>query len=139
MRAIYILPLLLCAVLACDKPATKKRALTYHGLMGFVDAPVPGGSVGPVFLVAGWAIGRQPVDSVRIYIDDEIVGTATIMIPRPDVDREYPHLAGSGPNHGFTTTVDAGSRSGYHTVRIEAIDRTGARAHVASQNVNILQ
>lgn len=140
MRTIAPLPLIalmsLCAALACEKPAPK-RTLTYHNLIGFVDSPAAEGTVGPVFLVAGWALGRQGVDRVRIYLDDEMVGNAEINVPRPDLDKQFPQYAGSGPNHGFTVNVDAGTRSGYRALRIEAIDRAGARAHVASINVKI--
>ena len=138
MRTIVWLPLivLLSGALACEKPAPK-RALTYHDLIGFVDAPAAEGKVGPVFLVAGWALGRQGVERVRIYLDDELVGTADVNVPRPDLDKQFPQYAATGPNHGFTVTVDVGTRSGYRSLRIEAIDRAGARAQVASINVKI--
>lgn len=128
---------LLCVVtLACDKPAPR-RAAPNHGLIGFIDSPAAGSTVGPVFLVAGWAVGREGVERVRIYLDDELVATTPITVPRPDIDREYPRYASTGPNHGFGTTVDAGSRAGYRTIRVEAVDKRGSAVHVASANVKI--
>ena len=138
MRAIAALALLLCTAVACDK-APKRAAGTAanHGLMGFIDSPAAGSTVGPAFLVAGWAAGREGVDRVRIYLDDEMIATAALNVARPDIDRAYPRYADTGPNHGFTTTIDAGTRSGFRMLRIEAIDRRGTAAHVASITVKI--
>lgn len=130
------LALLAAASLACDRPAPR-QASSNHALMGFIDTPATGSTVGPVFHVAGWAAGREGVDKVRIYLDDELMATVAITAPRPDIDQAYPRYAGTGPNHGYGATIDAGSRAGYRVIRIEAIDRRGAAAYVASANVKI--
>lgn len=135
-RAFAAIALLAAATLACDHPAPR-QASPNPALMGFIDTPAAGSTVGPVFHVAGWAAGTQGVDKVRIYLDDELMATAPITAPRPDIEKAYPRYAGTGPNHGYGATIDAGSRAGYRVIRIEAIDRRGAAAYVASANVKI--
>ena len=138
MRAMGALAVLLCMALACDNaPKRAAGSGANHGLMGFIDSPAAGSTVGPAFLVAGWAVGREGVDRVRLYLDDELIATTPLNVARPDIDREYPRYAGTGPNHGFTVTIDAGRRSGFRMLRIEAIDRRGTAAHVASITVKI--
>lgn len=129
----------LVAMLGCDRgPATPRRDRTpNHGLIGFIDAPAANSTVGPVFNVTGWAVGREGVAQVRIYLDADLMLTVPLTAPRPDIDRAYPRYAATGPLHGFGATIDAGSRAGYRTLRIEAIDRRGATAHVASASVKI--
>ena len=132
----FVALLALVSSIACKQPAPK-RALSHHGLIGFIDAPAPEGTVGPVFMVAGWVLGRLGVERVRVYLDDEIVATGPVNVPRPDLYKQFPQYAGTGPNHGFMLNIDVGTRSGYRVLRIEAQDRAGGRAHVASINVRI--
>ena len=127
-------PLLLCLALACDR--APKHAPANHEMIGLIDRPAAGSTVGPTFLVSGWVAGREGVERVRLYLDDEAVGNAKVDIPRPDVDREFPRYAGAGLK-GFAVTIDAGTRAGFRTLRIEAIDKSGAKALVASANVKI--
>jgi hypothetical protein len=140
MKARYAAAALLCAVtLACDAPGAHppRRLASKGAAVGIIDLPAPNSTVGPVFHVAGWAAGSNGVDRVRIYLDDGLVATVPITIARPDIHKEFPQFASSGPLHGFGATVDAGSRAGYCTIRIEAMDKSGAARYVASVNVKI--
>lgn len=139
MNARYAAAAVLCAVtLACDRPPKRPPPGTAdHALMGHIDRPADGGTVGPEFLVAGWAAGREGVDRVRIYLDDELMETVPVTGARPDVDREYPQYASTGPLHGFGVLVDAGARAGYRALRLEAIDKRGIATYVANVNVRI--
>ena len=138
MNARLIAVVLLCcaAAIACDTRPSRQSAKN-HALMGFIDMPAAGSTVGPVFAVAGWAAGREGIERVRIYLDDDLVATVQTTIPRPDIDKEYPRYASTGPNHGYGTTIDAGSRAGFRTIRIEAVDKRGAATYVASASVKI--
>jgi hypothetical protein len=141
MRIVTAAAIVLCAAtLACDsgKPRRTASSTASHEMIGLIDVPAAGSTVAPVFLVSGWTLGRAGIERVRIYLDDELLGTALVDIPRPDVDLQFPRYASTGPRHGFATTIDAGSRSGFRTLRIEAIDKTGAKAHVASHSVKIV-
>ena len=131
---------LLCAVTAaCDRPKRPLPGSANPGLIGHIDRPADGSVVGPDFLVAGWAIGHEGVARVRIYLDDELMETVPITGARPDIDAAFPAYAATGSLHGFGILIDAGTRSGYRTLRLEAIDRRGSARYVASLNVKIDQ
>jgi hypothetical protein len=140
MRGLYAAAAILSAVtLACGPPgqSSSRRQSSKHAAVGFIDTPAAGNTVGPVFHVAGWAAGTEGVDRVRIYLDDSLVATVPLTVGRPDIHKEYPQVASTGPIHGFGTTVDAGSRAGYCTIRLEAVDKHGAATYVATVNVRI--
>ena len=105
--------------------------------MGAIDSPAANSAVGPLFTVAGWAADESGVDRVRIYLDDQIIATVPVTIPRPDVDAAFPRFKATGPLHGFQVSVDAGARAGYRTVREEVLDTRGALTYVASVTVKI--
>ena len=136
IRTLVTVALSAAATLGCGQPAPR-QASPNPALVGFIDTPAAGSTVGPVFRVAGWAAGHEGVDKVRIYLDDELMATAPTTAARPDIDRAYPRYAATGPNHGYGITIDAGARAGYRVLRIEAIDRRGAAAYVASTNIKI--
>ena len=71
------------------------------------------------------------------YLDDQIVTTSTLTVMRPDVEKAFPTKVGAGTPHGFTTVVDAGSRAGYHPIRVEALDAKGALTQFATRTVKV--
>ena len=121
----------------CERPKRPLPGVADPRLVGYIDRPVDGSTVGPEFLVAGWAMGRYGIARVRVYLDDELVEAATMTGERPDLDAAYPQYAGTGPRHGFGVLVDAGTRAGYRTLRLEAVDRRGSAMYVANANVKI--
>lgn len=140
MKILCVASALLCAVaLGCDSPAPRppRRGSADPALKGLIDTPVEGSTVGPVFRVAGWAVGPAGVDRVRLYLDDDLVATTPIAVARPDIDAQFPKYAATGPLHGFGTTVDAGARAGFRALRLEAVDKRGAVSHVFSVNIRI--
>ena len=105
--------------------------------IGFLDAPAAEAAVDPIFTVAGWAIDESGVQRVRIYLDDTLIATVPLTVPRPDLDRLYPRTAQPGAPHGFTVVIDAGASLGFRRLRLEAIDGRGATTHVAAANIKI--
>ena len=125
---------------ACRRAPEVRRQTSYNPpSRGFIDAPAEGSSVGPQFVLAGWVIDESGVQKVRIYLDDKLVGSVALSVDRPDIDRAFPAFAANGPRHGFDTGIDAGSRVGYCTIRLEAIDGRGALTRFANVNVTIGQ
>jgi ADP-heptose:LPS heptosyltransferase/GT2 family glycosyltransferase len=55
--------------------------------------------------VSGWALAAAPIGEITVSIDDEIVGTATYGLARPDVARLYPDRAAAA-HCGFILAVD---------------------------------
>jgi hypothetical protein len=105
--------------------------------IGFIDAPAAQSVVGPRFVVAGWALDESGVDRVRVFLDDELIANAPLTVMRPDVEQAYKISFGVGRPHGFTFAVDAGTRKGYCTIRLEALDGRGAITQFATMNVRI--
>lgn len=131
------LVLVLLAGGCAEQSRPQRQAGANPGSMGFIDSPKAEAVVGPIFSVAGWAIDESGVELVRIYLDDAIVATAPITIPRPDVDAAYAARTQIGTPHGFSVVVDAGTRAGFHTIRIEALDKRGALTQIATANIRI--
>jgi len=119
-------------------PQPKRQTEPNRPSIGFIDAPQNNAIVGPMFVVAGWALDPDaPVERVRIYLDDQLVATVPLTIQRPDVERAYRPKVGAGAPHGFSAVIDAGSRAGFTSVRVEALDAKGGLTHVANTSVKI--
>jgi hypothetical protein len=138
MRTLTVVVVGLCALaIACGRPKRPLPEFANPAFVGYIDRPANGGTVGPEFLVAGWAMGKHGIARVRVYLDDELMETALMTAARPDLEAAYPQYAGTGPLHGFGVLIDAGTRAGYRTLRLEAVDRRGSATYVASANLKI--
>ncbi len=60
--------------------------------------------------VGGWALAAAPIDEITVSVDDEVVGTATYGLARPDVARLYPDRDAAA-RCGFILAVDLPSRT----------------------------
>ena len=135
-RALAALLILLAGCGGAPKP-TRQTERNIPS-MGFIDAPAPEATVGPMFVVAGWALDRDaPVARVRIYLDDQLVATVPLTIMRPDVEQAFHPAIDAGAPHGFSWVVDAGSRAGYCAIRLEVLDAKGGLTQVATTNIKI--
>jgi hypothetical protein len=133
-----ILVSLISLLTGCTDDVKPQRQLTANpASIGFLDAPAAEAAVDPIFTVAGWAIDESGVQRVRIYVDDTLIATVPLTVPRPDLDRLYPRVAQPGTPHGFTVVIDVGDSLGFRRLRLEAIDGRGAATHVAAANVKI--
>jgi hypothetical protein len=139
MRRVIAIALLAACVAGCDRePRPKRQTERNLPSIGFIDAPAPQSTVGPLFQVSGWALDSDAlIERVRIYLDDDMVATVPLTILRPDVEKAFPMRMGTGTPHGFTTLVDVGSRTGYCTIRVEAVDGRGGLTQFASTTVKI--
>jgi hypothetical protein len=137
-RALAVLALGALAA-GCDRdtPRPKRQTERNPPSIGFIDAPAANAVVGPLFSVAGWALDESHVKEVRVFLDDELVARLTLTVMRPDVEKQFPPRVGVGTPHGFTTLVDAGSRKGYCTIRLQALDGRGALTQFATNTVKI--
>jgi hypothetical protein len=130
---------LLCAM-ACDDAAHEgptRRAATTGQARGHIDMPVPDSIVPDSFVVSGWAVSPAGVRAVRVYLDDKIIGTLKLTVPRPDVEQALPRLAPAGVPHGFSGWVEAGDTIGFAKLSIEVIDKNDALSRVFNVNVNV--
>ena len=139
VRVLIALAALLCAP-ACGGTTHEgptKRAESTGKARGHIDTPTRDSIVPDAFVVSGWAISPAGVKAVRVYLDDKIVGTLELTIPRPDVEKAFPALAAAGVPHGFSGWVEVGDAIGYGTLSIEVIDRNDALSRVFNISVNV--
>lgn len=71
----------------------------------YIDSPSPNAVVRDNIVIRGWAISELGVKKIDVLANDELVGQATIGIPRPDVARVFPTHKGSDKS-GFTFNLD---------------------------------
>lgn len=73
------------------------------------------------YKVSGWALNDSIVKQINVYIDNTLVGQATIGLPRPDVTAVYSGYNG-GSNCGYEYTIDTSKLSiGSHTLKVTAV------------------
>jgi GT2 family glycosyltransferase len=81
--------------------------------------------------IRGWALAASGVDRVLVQIDDDPPAAAAYGIPRPDVGRSHPDIAGA-EYAGFRFFWDtAGLPEGPRTIRVTAVARSGQAREVA--------
>jgi hypothetical protein len=96
-----------------------------------LDLPRAGGSTDAHTLeVAGWAIGESsPAVAVELVHGDDLVASAPIDQPRPDLEQAFPERTGIG-NSGFTTVASLVARDPDIPVEIRALLEDGTRAPI---------
>jgi len=105
--------------------------------IGFLDVPTANAVVETRVVVAGWALDESGVRLVRIYFDDQLMASVRPATVRRDVEAQFPERRTADGVHGFDAVIDAGSHSGYTTIRAEAIDNKGGLTPIGSVTVKI--
>ena len=105
--------------------------------IGFIDIPANGATVDPSVRVSGWAADESGIKAVRIYFDDELMVSVSLVTRRPDINAAFPKYAKPDMIHGFEAIIDAGAHAGYTTIRAEAIDGKGGQTPLHSVTVKI--
>jgi hypothetical protein len=105
--------------------------------VGVIDIPANGATVDSLVRVSGWAVDESGVTGVRVFFDDELMVTAPIVTPRPDVEKRFPQYSAPGAIHGFESLIDARAHAGYTVVRAVAIDGKGAQTEICSITIRI--
>jgi hypothetical protein len=129
-------------------PATAARAAIYalHRSLpasdiftpaATIDVPAPGSVIsGTSASVAGWAFDNVGVDSVQVYVDGVLRGTATLGGSRPDVAAAYPYVAPD--NSGWSYALDTTALSnGPHSLSVHVRDVTGNEALVPPLAISV--
>ena len=81
--------------------------------------------------IRGWALAESGIDRVEIRIGNQPPAAATYGVARPDVARNYRHIAGA-EHSGFRFFWDtAGLPEGPYTLRITALSRNGESCEIA--------
>jgi len=105
------------------------------------DAHLDGPVVGAQFeadglRIVGWVVGkRSPAREVEVVSDHDVVGRATVDIPRQGVADKYTGIAGAD-TAGFDLTLSAGGR-GPSELLVSVVLEDGSRAELGLIKVNV--
>ena len=108
-----------------DENATQSDA----AMIMRVDQAVVGRS--GTMRVAGWVIAHAPVQSVGVYLDEELLGIAEIGLERADVSQAWPNYPNAS-NSGFQFLADVSKRAGQRRLAVRAQTTTGILRETAS-------
>lgn len=97
----------------------------------YIDQPGENSKVNNADLVVGgWALSSKGIKEVKVYVDGKYIKSATLGLPRPDVDKAFPGYIG-GAASGYSAVIDKiNIAEGNHTVTVEAIGNNGVSEKV---------
>jgi N-acetylmuramoyl-L-alanine amidase len=120
------------SVVAADSdgiPDSASDTVTITRLLGpptvHIESPVAQSSISGSILIYGWAVDNaegigDPIQTLQVLIDGNVIGTATYGVNRPDVCNAYPNRPGC-PNVGFSYSLSTSWISpGTHTITVQA-------------------
>jgi hypothetical protein len=103
------------------KPTATPVPTAIPGTLGAVDAPANFATILGNTVVSGWFLDIHGVNTVQIYVDKEMVGTATLGISRPDILAAYPSFKNANAGFSFTL-ITTKYLNGIHTITVNMID-----------------
>lgn len=97
---------------------------------GQIEQPPPGAVVTEPLIVSGWAVSLRGVAAVEVLLGDELLGSASCSVERPDLAAQLSAaLADTAP--GFTLTVPALQlEPGEHMLRLRLVTQDGERVEI---------
>ena len=117
---------------SCSRPRESDAAILSKLPFGGVDTPQSEQKIAGKVDVAGWALSEEGIESVSIYVDRAFVTNCSTGLPRVDVSRKYPHMAGSGLS-GWSVTFDSTNvLPGWHELTVQVRSKAGATRDLAS-------
>lgn len=100
-----------------------------------LENPVNNHNLTGDLFVKGWAIDKNGIDSVEVFIDGKSLGNATYGVERKDVQSKYPAYPNSLYS-GFTKEIK-GISNGSHSLKVVITSKAGEKKETAAQiNVN---
>ena len=102
--------------------------------LGRIDAPTENSLVGSTVSVGGWALGKDAIRRIDVFLDRKLVGSSALDVPRPDVDKAIPNTIKQAK--GWNTVLDLrGISPGDHELIAEAQTFGGCRADIGAVRV----
>lgn len=75
--------------------------------------------------IKGWAISKSNISAIKVYINDKLIGNATLGISRPDVAKVYANYINASKS-GYSVILDSNKISyGKRTLVVESIGLNG--------------
>jgi hypothetical protein len=82
-----------------------------------------------VLHVVGWSVALSHIESIKIFVGDQLVGTTMPDRPRDDIGGAFPAYANARTS-GFKFSTPISEEAAPATIAVEAIDPSGARSRV---------
>lgn len=128
----YIKRLLLTSLIAASASCSEQNK---GPAIGFVDLPLPGSAIARQLNVAGWALDPDGIEAIGIELNGTPSVTAEYGMPRQDVARLYPNIAGS-LHSGFNASLSLPAEfRGNVRVAVIVRDRHGNQSELGSVDV----
>jgi O-antigen biosynthesis protein len=81
--------------------------------------------------IAGWVVAYAPMQSVGVYLDEELIGIAQIGLERTDVSQSWPNYP-NALSSGFQFLADVSTLAGQRRLVVRAQTTTGILREAAS-------
>jgi N-acetylmuramoyl-L-alanine amidase len=99
-----------------------------------INSPINGYETGDSFHITGWAVNKNGVSKVKVYVDNNFVGDAYYGAPTDGLKTSYPDYVGSD-RAGYDFLIDSIKYgSGNHVLKVEV---TGNDGVITNQSINI--
>jgi beta-N-acetylglucosaminidase len=99
-----------------------------------INSPINGYETGDSFHITGWAVNKNGVSKVKVYVDNNFVGDAYYGAPTDGLKTSYPDYVGSD-KAGYDFLIDSIKYgSGNHLLKVEV---TGNDGVITNQSINI--
>ncbi|MGF1498252.1 MAG: tetratricopeptide repeat protein [Elainellaceae cyanobacterium] len=102
-------------------------------ISGFsIDSPQPGRLPLGTITVHGWVLGaRSPAITLRVFHRNQVIGSAEVNHPRPDVGRVFPAIP-QAPTSGFVVPVDVLNLPSETRLELDVLLEDGSSAVLGS-------
>jgi hypothetical protein len=119
-----------CRVSALSAQSAQSPGLPF----GAIDAPAPGGRVGDMVELRGWAIGPGGIAEAHALLDGRPWLRLSITEARGDISRAYWPFSRGWDRHGWrgTAALPSSTTPGEHTLEVRVLSRRGAARTVGT-------
>ena len=126
-------------VLGCLFTFVAAPALLAQDFIATIDSPVEGEVVSGMVLVKGFALDREDVTRIDLYVDDRFQHSANLGLPRIDVIQAFPDYEGIQTRRpGFQTGFSANRfPDGNHTVHVRVTTSDNRSIEVGRRTITI--
>lgn len=114
-------------VQAAEETIASVQAVNSSKPMMYIDNPVNNSTISNKnsFAINGWAVNSSGIKEVKIYVQDNFVGNATIGISRPDVKKVYPDYINADKSGYEYILNTAAIPEGTKAIKVQAIGNDG--------------
>ena len=103
---------------------TLTRTITISRVLSrmYIDTPTYNSTIsGNTMTVSGWAVNKEKIKAINIYVNGVLKGTTMPELSRPDVQKVYPEFPNASTS-GFSKTINLSDiAGGKNTIKVEQV------------------